>query len=157
MTRKSSLWKGSELAGSSPRSFAWGDGFRLGGGTDSGESKPPTPNSNFSSDFAHFIVEILESQKKLANIQLSLKIAISGGTSPEFRTGGRIPEFRTPFSPVATPMGQRLAMISVKQTIGKSTFPWIMLHYDVIGSIQHLPMRKWNRQSSSKCSTSYDI
>ena len=43
-------------------------GFRLEG-TDSGESKPPTPNSDFSSDFAHFILEISEDLKEIANIK----------------------------------------------------------------------------------------
>ena len=61
-------------------------------GTDSGESKPLTPNSDFSSDFSHFILEILENPKVLANIpKLLFKNVISGGTSPEFRTGGHVP------------------------------------------------------------------
>ena len=40
-----------------------------GGGADSGESKPPTPNSDFSSDFAHFISERPENPNFLVNIQ----------------------------------------------------------------------------------------
>ena len=39
-----------------------GTGFRQTG-TDSGESKPPTPNSDFSSYFDHFIWEISENLK----------------------------------------------------------------------------------------------
>ena len=34
------------------------------GGTDFGGSKPPIPNSDFSSDFAHFILEIFKNLKK---------------------------------------------------------------------------------------------
>ena len=33
------------------------------GGADSGESKPPTPKFDFSSDSAHFILEILKNLK----------------------------------------------------------------------------------------------
>ena len=33
------------------------------GRTNSGESKLPTPNSDFSLDFAHFILEILKKSK----------------------------------------------------------------------------------------------
>ena len=44
-------------AGASPRIFD-------GGGADSGESKPPTPKFDFSSDSAHFILEILKNLKK---------------------------------------------------------------------------------------------
>ena len=48
-------------------------------------------------------------------------------------------------------------MISMKQMMVKSTAPLILLHCDVIGNIQHLRIRTWNRESSSKCSTSHGI
>ena len=50
--------------GASPRSFDCGGQIPTGGGgTDSGESKPPNPYSHFSSDFAHFILERLGNPK----------------------------------------------------------------------------------------------
>ena len=48
-------------------------------------------------------------------------------------------------------------MISVKQIIVKSTTPSILSRCDVIGNIQHLPIRISDHQSSSKCSTSHDM
>ena len=53
--------------------------------------------------------------------------------------------------------GQRLPIISVKHLMVKSTTPSILLHCDVIGSIQHLSIRIPDHQSSSKCYTSHDI
>ena len=51
------------------------------------------PNSNFSSDFGHFILEILENLKVFTNIQkISLKNRdFWGDIPPEFRTGGTCP------------------------------------------------------------------
>ena len=43
--------------------------------------------------------------------------------------------------------GQRLSVISEKRIIVKSTTPPILLHCDVIGNIQHLPIRRLNHQS----------
>ena len=34
--------------------------FWLGGGADSGPSNPPTPNSDFSSNFGYFILKIFK-------------------------------------------------------------------------------------------------
>ena len=42
----------------------WSQGRRkealTGGGADSGPSNPPTPNSDFSSDFSHLVLKILK-------------------------------------------------------------------------------------------------
>ena len=82
--------------------------FRLGGGqiqtegTDSGESKPPPPNSDFSFDFAQLILEILENSKVLASIpKVFFKTAISGGYPPEVSNRGT----RSPHSPVGDAHG----------------------------------------------------
>ena len=91
--------------------------FRLGGtdpdwGTDSGESKPPTPNSDFSSDFAHFILEVLENPKVLAKIpKIFFKTRdFWGDIPPEFRTGGDT----SPASPpVAPPVGENRKLFCV--------------------------------------------
>ena len=61
-----------------------------------------SPNSGFSFDFAHFILEILKNRKILAKIQKkSLKVVISGRTSP--RISHRVEEPH-PHPSVATPM-----------------------------------------------------
>ena len=44
----------------------------------------------------------------------------------------------------------------VKQIIVKYTTPSILSHCEVIGNIQHLPIRLSNHHSSSKYSTSHD-
>ena len=49
------------------------------------------------------------------------------------------------------------APVYVKQIMVKCTTSSILLHRDVIRNIQHLPIRRWKRQSSSKCSTPHDI
>ena len=56
------------------------------------------PNSDFSSDFVHFILEILENMTILAKIQkISINMAISGGDiDPEFRTAGTRPRHPPP-------------------------------------------------------------
>ena len=81
------------LAGAPPRNFDWGDGLRLGGRIQVSQN----PDSGFSSDFAHFILEILKNLKILANIQkFSLKIYGGhpfqnfepGDTSPHPPPGG---------------------------------------------------------------------
>ena len=65
------------------------------------------PNSDFSLDFAHFILEILENPTILAKIpKKCLNTAISGGTSiTEFRTGGDTspasPRWRRPWARVS--------------------------------------------------------
>ena len=82
--------------------------FRLGGqiptgGTDSGESKLPTPKFNFCSDFSHFILKTLENLKFLTNMHaICLKNRdFCGDITPEFRTGG---DTSPASQPVATPM-----------------------------------------------------
>ena len=41
--------------------------FWLGGGADSGPSNPPTPNSDFSSNFGHFILKVLKDLETLVS------------------------------------------------------------------------------------------
>ena len=48
-------------------------------------------------------------------------------------------------------------MTSVKQIIVKSTTQPVLLHCEDIENIHHLPIRRANCQSSSKCSTFNDI
>ena len=58
----------------------WGEGGR---GQIQASQSHLSPNSDFSSDFAHFILEILKNLKISVYIQnFSLKIVISGGTFP---------------------------------------------------------------------------
>ena len=55
------------------------------------------PNSDLSSDFANFILEILENLKILTNIQkISFKNVISGDIPQNFEPGGCVPP---PISP----------------------------------------------------------
>ena len=82
--------------------FRLGDGFRLGGRIQVNENHLP-PNSYFSSDFGHIILEISENLKILTN---KLKNFIKnrdfwGDIPPEFRTGG---DTSPPSPPVATPI-----------------------------------------------------
>ena len=50
------------------------------------------PKSDFSPDFAHFVLEILENLKVLTNIQkIFLRITIYGGCPPKFRPGATRP------------------------------------------------------------------
>ena len=50
------------------------------------------PNSDFSSEYAHFTLEIWENLKIFAKIQkFSLKVAISGVRPQKFRNGGTRP------------------------------------------------------------------
>ena len=72
-------------------------GWMLTGGGGRGQIQASqshlSPNSDFSSDFAHFILEILKNLKISVYIQnFSLKIVISGGTFPRnSEPGGRVP------------------------------------------------------------------
>ena len=53
-----------KMTGASPRSFDWvGDGFRLGGRIQVSQNHL-SQNSDFSSDFARFILKLLEELKK---------------------------------------------------------------------------------------------
>ena len=68
------LWKNVQLRdhqqpGASPRSFDWGDGFRLGGRIRVSQNHQPK-NANFSSDFVSFILEILGNLKTLPNTDM---------------------------------------------------------------------------------------
>ena len=66
--------------------------FRQGWGTDLGESKPPTTEFRFLPVLRPFhFGNIVKSKKWLIFRKCSVKIAISGGTSPEFQTGGSVP------------------------------------------------------------------
>ena len=54
-----------------------------GGGRNLFRQTHLPPNSVFSSDFGHFILKILNNVKFLvSSLKISVKIAISGGTSP---------------------------------------------------------------------------
>ena len=78
-------------AGASPRTFDCGGQIPTGGGGQIRVNQGHLPpNSDFSSDFGHFIQEISKNRKILINIhKFSLKIAISEGIiPPEYRTGG---------------------------------------------------------------------
>ena len=81
-----------EMVGNESRSAA--TKFWLGGGADSGPSSPPTPKFWFLLGFRPLYFENLEKSKNFGKLfkQISVKIAISGGTSPsEFWTGGTRP------------------------------------------------------------------
>ena len=87
--------------------------FRLGGGgTDSVESNHLLPNSDFSSDLAHFILEILENLNTLVNIHKILfkKSRFLGGRLPDFSSGGTRRPLPPP--PMAAPMLQPLCLIA---------------------------------------------
>ena len=79
-----------------------GDRFRLGGQIQVSQNHLP-PNSDFSSDFAHFILEIPENPNFSVNIQ---KIFFKncdfwGGHPPRILNRG---DMYPPSPPVATPM-----------------------------------------------------
>ena len=79
-------------AGASPRIFDWGTDSDWGEQIQMNQSHLP-PNSDFSSDFGHFILETLENMKILTNTQkFSLKNRdFWGDIPPEFRTGATCP------------------------------------------------------------------
>ena len=53
---------------------------RWGGGTDVLASEPPTPNSDFSSDFGHLVLKISETPKNsVCDEKFSFKFIISVG------------------------------------------------------------------------------
>ena len=71
--------------GASPRSFDWGDGFRLEW-TDSVESKPRTPKLRFFLGFRTLYFENIGKSKNFGKYSENflLKIAISGHVPTEF-------------------------------------------------------------------------
>ena len=87
-----------EQPGVSPRSFDWGATDSTEG-TDSGESKPPTPKFRFLLGFRTLYLGNVENLKILASIQkFSLKYCdFWGFVSQNFEPGGRVP----PSPPVA--------------------------------------------------------
>ena len=69
-----------------------GDGTCLGGRIQVSQNHLP-PNSDFSSDFAQFILEILENPKLLAKIRFFLNRDFwgEGHHSQNFEPGGHVP------------------------------------------------------------------
>ena len=72
----------------------------LARGTDSGPSNPPTPKSDSSSDFGHFILKILKNLKKWLFLFKNPKSRFLGETYPFLLLiGGCVPR-----PPVSAPM-----------------------------------------------------
>ena len=93
-------------AEASPRIFDWGGTDSDWGGQIQVNRNHLPPNSDFSSDFGHFILKTLENLKILANMhEIFFKNRdIWGAMPPELRTRGDT----SPASPpVATPMTAR--------------------------------------------------
>ena len=101
------LWISVAYPGASPLNFERGGGVgsRLGGRIQVSQNHLP-PNSDFSSDFGNFSLEIFETLKVLTNLQnFFLKSRYFGGHPPEFRTGGRVPHPTRWRRPCAYPLG----------------------------------------------------
>ena len=93
--------------GASPRIFDWGDKSWPGGRIQVSQNHL-LPNSDFSFDFAHFILERMENPKVLANIpkKIPYKPRFLGRTSPRnFEPGGHVPRIPRWRHPCAWPKG----------------------------------------------------
>ena len=86
------------MPGAPPRIFDWGGRIQVL------QIQLP-PNSNFSLDFGHFILKILENLKFWCVFRIfSSKVVISGGTSPRILDRGDASPRPPP--PAAAPMGR---------------------------------------------------
>ena len=102
-------------AGAPPRSFHWGTDRDWGEQIQVSQNHLP-PNSDFSSEFDHSIWELLENLKVLANIQgKTLKIAISGGTSPRISNRGSPPPLGSDAHGCKTPIVPPVSRTTVTQ------------------------------------------
>ena len=119
-------------AGVSPRIFDWGDESWRGDGFRWVKTTYPQ-NSDFSSDFTHFILDILEKPKVIANIpKISLKNHDFWGTSPwNFKTGNGT---RPPHPPSPGDDAHACLYIAARNpySLMSKVYPYLLSHTKIV-------------------------